>query len=475
MNIYASLPARFSPAPTAITTNHDKLTSIEVEQLLRHKIQQNYHDLKQACQNYDINQSLTITKGELRRVLDTFCAPLTTEQFESVVAKVPLNANGTITYSYTKAPQDMGTDVLERQLRSSISQNAKNVLKSLRLFDYNRDGKIQKHDMRKVIENYGLWARYDFHHSGSMDYNEFLQKLGVNVESLRHSAPANKRGGRMGSGDNNHQERQVDKIAIINKSDDPTRGMNYRQIETELRKRLRDNYVNLKKAFMAFDAKKDGFVTLDDLKSIIIHFTIPVSDQLFQQLMERIGFKASHKIPWEHFLDKFQDPQSNGNGQTIPIKPNHKFNPVREAERPFTVDEIVSLLQRHVSDMYPSFKQAFLTFDENRDGKVTRKELKKILEKFTIRLSPYQFQGLVEHLDPENNNSIDYHTFLDTFEPRETREGHKWLDSEHRFNDVAPANLAWETVEEILCEKIEEYWKPISQSIRIADPEGAVT
>lgn len=38
---------------------------------------------------------------------------------------------------------------------------------------------------------------------------------------------------------------------------------------------------------MAFDAKKDGFVTLDDLKSIIIHFTLPVSDQLFAQLMDR--------------------------------------------------------------------------------------------------------------------------------------------------------------------------------------------
>lgn len=45
-----------------------------------------------------------------------------------------------------------------------------------------------------------------------------------------------------------------------------------------------------------------------------------------------------------------------------------RFNPVREAERPFTVDEIVSLLQRHVSDMYPSFKQAFLTFDEVRSN-----------------------------------------------------------------------------------------------------------
>ncbi|KAJ8031739.1 EF-hand calcium-binding domain-containing protein 6 [Holothuria leucospilota] len=505
-HLRASLPAKLSPAATSVAP--EKLSAIEVEQLLRQKIQQNYHDLKQACQNYDIDQSLTITKGELRRVLDMFCAPLTTDQFESMIAKVPVNANGTITYpsfldrfastgggskeswkmtsghkySYTKAPQDMGTDVLERQLRTSISANAKNVVKSLRLFDYNRDGSIQKHDMRKVIENYGfrmtdeqfekLWARYDFHHSGSVNYHEFLQRLGVNVEAFRTSASTNRQVKKQSPNEgNNNNSNPIEKMAIITRTDDPTRGMNYGQIEAELRKRLRDNYVNLRKAFMAFDAKKDGFVTLDDLKSIIIHFTLPVSDQLFAQLMDRIGFKASHKIPWEHFLLKFQDPQSAGNGQTIPIRPNHKFNPVREAESPMTVEEILDLLHKHVSNMYTSFKQAFLQFDENRDGKVTRKELKKILEKFTIRLSPYQFQGLVEHLDPENKNAIDYHTFLDTFEQRETKEGHKWLESEHRFNSVAPANMAWETVEEILCEKIEEYWKAISHSIRAADPE----
>ncbi len=30
----------------------------------------------------------------------------------------------------------------------------RNVIKGLRLFDYNRDGQIQKHELRKVLENY---------------------------------------------------------------------------------------------------------------------------------------------------------------------------------------------------------------------------------------------------------------------------------------------------------------------------------
>lgn len=37
---------------------------------------------------YDVEHSLGVTKGEFRRVLESFCLPLTSEQFEAVVAKV---------------------------------------------------------------------------------------------------------------------------------------------------------------------------------------------------------------------------------------------------------------------------------------------------------------------------------------------------------------------------------------------------
>ena len=37
---------------------------------------------------YDVDQTSSVTKGEFRRVLESFCTPLTTDQFEAVLAKV---------------------------------------------------------------------------------------------------------------------------------------------------------------------------------------------------------------------------------------------------------------------------------------------------------------------------------------------------------------------------------------------------
>ncbi|XP_033107844.1 EF-hand calcium-binding domain-containing protein 6-like isoform X2 [Anneissia japonica] len=502
-----------SSSPSTFSVNVN-LSSIEVEQLLKDKVIHHYHNLKQAFQNYDIDQSMTITRGELRRVLDTFCFPLTTEQFDSVMAKVPANSNGTINYcdfldrfagrsdgsreswkmtsghrySYTQSPHDMGVDVLERQLRERIGANMKNVVRALRLFDYNRDGRIQKHEMRKVLENYclrmsdgqfdRLWARYDFHHSGIVNYYEFLKRLGINVDRQRKVMPE---GAKVGLGFNERQslrQKDTERLAVINRTDDMVKGMNFKQIEAELRRRMKENYVNLKKAFMAFDSKQDGYITLEDLKSVLIHFTLPMSDQLFSQLMDSCGLKASHKVPWEHFLEKFQHPRIEGNGQTLPIKCNHKVNPIREAEYDVDMKELLKMLHKHVTSRYTSLKDAFLVFDYNHDGKVSRKEFKKILEKFAIHLNRGQVQALMNYLDADCKNSIQYHHFLDLFEVRETEEGHKWLNSAHRYNsEPAPATLAWSTVEDLLKEKIVEYWKPLSTAFRSMDPDktGCIT
>ena len=54
---------------------------------------------------------------------------------------------------------------------------------------------------------------------------------------------------------------------------------------------MKKNYLNLKKIFMTFDKHFDGFILIDDLKSILSQFTLPMSDQLFNQLMERYGHR----------------------------------------------------------------------------------------------------------------------------------------------------------------------------------------
>jgi Ca2+-binding EF-hand superfamily protein len=50
---------------------------------------------------------------------------------------------------------------------------------------------------------------------------------------------------------------------------------------------MKENYTNLKKAFMSFDRHLNGLITIEDLKSVLNNFVLPMSDQLFAQLMER--------------------------------------------------------------------------------------------------------------------------------------------------------------------------------------------
>ena len=43
---------------------------------------------------------------------------------------------------------------------------------------------------------------------------------------------------------------------------------------------------------------------------------------------------------------------------------NFRVNPIREAEGNMPASEILEMLHKHVKNMYPSIKQAFLAFDE---------------------------------------------------------------------------------------------------------------
>ena len=48
-----------------------------------------------------------------------------------------------------------------------------------------------------------------------------------------------------------------------------------------------DNYPNIMRAFVAFDRRGDGFVSLSELKRVLTHFVFPMTDGLFDILMER--------------------------------------------------------------------------------------------------------------------------------------------------------------------------------------------
>ena len=105
--------------------------------------------------------------------------------------------------------------------------------------------------------------------------------------------------------------------------------------------------------------------------------------------------------------------------------------------------------------------------------------MRDVMEKFSVRLSDGQFKELLTIVDPTHSNEISYHKFLDLFEPKEDPiEGHKWLNSSHRFNDVQkPAVLAWQTVQcsvhlvfaIVIAEMMAEYCQIVISGLSSAD------
>uniref|UniRef100_A0A2C9KUP1 EF-hand domain-containing protein n=1 Tax=Biomphalaria glabrata TaxID=6526 RepID=A0A2C9KUP1_BIOGL len=490
--------------------SHANMSSIEIESLVREKVRNKYDKLKQGFKLYDVDNNETVTKGEFRRVLEMYCMPLTADQFDSILAKIgTYKAGTTVNYSDflnkfsgietagknwsarmdIQGPKEVNMDILEKLLRDKINSNLRSVIKGLQMFDFNMDGKIQRHELRRVLDTHcfkftdqqfeKLWLRYDFHHTGLVNYREFLERLGINVKRSSTTPPSNTVAGvlkwptlntgqakqRNGvAGQRKNQQKEDEKLV---------QSLTFDQIEIEFRNRMRKNYMQLKKAFMTFDKHLDGYVSIEDLKSILHNFTLPLSDQLFIQLMERCGVRASGRVAWELFLEKFQNPVNIGNGQTLPIRSNYRIHPIMEIQKVVDWDTIWTQLYKRVQSHYNSLKEAFLQIDKNRDGRVTKKEFRELIERFTFRLDDKQFKELMLHIDPDQRNNVDYQTFLRLFEEKETKEGHKWLKSVHKYNNKPkPAIMAWEAVEDLLREKITFYWKDFSDWLSYHDRSG---
>ena len=68
---------------------------------------------------------------------------------------------------------------------------------------------------------------------------------------------------------------------------------------------------------------------------------------------------------------------------------------------------------------------SILSSFQNKDGRVTKRDFRRVLESFCFRMNQTQFSELMARIDPHNKGYISYLEFLDAFEPRETMVGNE--------------------------------------------------
>uniref|UniRef100_S4RH47 EF-hand domain-containing protein n=1 Tax=Petromyzon marinus TaxID=7757 RepID=S4RH47_PETMA len=479
------------------------LSASEVAELVRHGVEERTEQLVRAFRALDPGRAGTVSHGELRRVLDLFVLPLTDPQFGACVIQVPAGRNGNIPYlqflehflgqptrpstasSRQKSTPPAGRGINEETdllLRKKLGRDLKGVVRTFRLFDYNGDGRVQRHELRGVLESHGarlsesqfskLWARHDVHQGGTVAYQEFLESLGLSQESQWHPEPDTVQLCML------HARHRWEHTQPFNVKDHTRLGL---QSSISIKKQHKvsihqnstvlqvcENYGNLQRAFRAFDGSGSGTLAVEDFVSVLRSFTLPLAPEAMLRVLTQLGIKATGKVPWELFLAKFPNPQSIGNGQTLPMRSSHRVNPFRGADESTSASEVLARLRKHILECYPSLKEAFLALDINRQGRVTRQELRRLVEGFGFRMGDGHFRELMLLLDPGHSGFVDYTDFLCLFEPRETLVGLTHRVNGHKTTDI----LTWKAAEEILRDKLTERWKDVCEAFDSCDQDA---
>ncbi|XP_069909117.1 EF-hand calcium-binding domain-containing protein 6 isoform X3 [Oryctolagus cuniculus] len=456
----------FRPFSSTTAVANPVLSILDVKRLLFQKIASKGDELRRAFQLLDPDQSLTVSKRELRRVIADFLMPLTKEQFQDVLAQIPLTSSGAVPYpeflskfgridlnvSVTKRgggtePQCCRTlKELETQIGEKVFRNIKAVIKAFRLIDVNRTGLVQPQELRRVLEAFclnmsdGEYAKFSRHYGldrdAPVDYSGFLKNLSINSDlNLRYIMQNPELAG--------VEQPTKDPPAEHRRGSAPTEAdwsdCSLEDIERTFCQELSKSYEKIEKALSAGDPSKGGFVSLTYLKVVLDTFVHHLPRRVFIQLMKRFGLRTTSRINWKQFLTSFNEPQGLEGNSLAPLA---RRNGLGSRSQPRAESAAAKLL-RLAEDRCVSLKKVLQVIHSKPDGQITGEELRHVLNCMVAKLSDSEFKELMRTLDPRATGVVSVSQFTALLEEKpKTKKAPPAADSK------VPPPLAWDSVEE---------------------------
>ncbi|XP_035227514.1 EF-hand calcium-binding domain-containing protein 6-like [Stegodyphus dumicola] len=404
-------------------------------------------DLIQACKNFDRRSTRKIPKSQLRQVLRTFCFPITAAQFDLLCEEVNVDSYGKLNYYdfltkisglknicdtriSEKLPEQISVDEIELRIKEKISSRLRDVICAFWLFDINKDGFIQKNELRRIIRNYcfefsddlynELWKCYDPKATGVIRYRDFLVKLGVNADRYRKYMPPETVAHAMCWTDKKSKnlmddikfEQRTRRAAVENRDDPIIQGLPLEEVLSVFLDRLQRQAKVLKNAFPLFDYENTGEISLSDFRRIINFFVMPMSSNLFNRIIKRLDIQipASKKLRYQEFLENFCSKSACDKkcGERSLLK--------------LDCYPVVQRIKNRVVNPDSRLRSVFTKINPDKVWQITRPELKHAIEiGLDFKLSDDDFKELMTLLDPGNTNVINCMDFLRLFDETSDR------------------------------------------------------
>ncbi|XP_040346543.1 EF-hand calcium-binding domain-containing protein 6 isoform X4 [Herpailurus yagouaroundi] len=436
--------------PSSTTAMANPISSfLDVKRILFQKITDKGDELRKAFQLLDTNRNMTVSKSELKRIITTFLMPLTREQFQDVLAQIPLTSSGAVPYLEFLSGfggMDLHINVIKRgggnemncsrtvkeleiQVGEKIFKNMKTVIKAFKLIDVNKTGLVQPHELRKVLETFCLKMKddeykkfakhYNIDKDTTVDYNVFLKNLSVNNDlNLRYKTGNPEVSWESQSVKNSKRECPHSSVS----SEEVWKNCSLEEVETAFCQELSKSYGKVEKALSAGDPSKSGCVSLNYLKIVFDTFVYRLPRRIFIQLMKRFGLKTTARVNWKQFLTSLYESHWLEVNNTVPPTERNSITSKNQS----CEENIIPKLSRHEGHS-ASLKKALLNAKTKPDGRITGEELRRILNCEVVKISDSEFKELMQTLDPGGTGWVNVNTFIQLLEENPEVPGNRGM------------------------------------------------
>ncbi|RHY17918.1 hypothetical protein DYB36_007609, partial [Aphanomyces astaci] len=377
-------------------------------------------EAKNLLCEYEENNDLTLPYQEF---VDNFALMLRSKESgkRHVIKKTRLTEHVKRLQMFQHGVIQEMNELLKLRLRDSWST----FRETLRGLDKDKSGFLSAEAFLKVLRKFNipitmeslesLMLRYDANGDGIVNYAEFIAQFGASFSNYNAE--------RVGNSILQHTAHDFSVAAVDEKEQSNfLRG----QVRKLVDDKIAATWTNLRAAFLELDADKNGILTPDELKRMLMRFQIDLTDGQFQQLLACYDTNNDGQVNVVEFFNHFGEEIKFGDAVTPSSSP---------AKSKFVLAERTSLVMGekvHQNDL-PNIKEHFSRLEDatwhamyldfvdadlQKTGWIPRAQFLHILSMYMGELPNKNILSIFRSCGSHHNDLMNYRDLVKAYRPK---------------------------------------------------------
>jgi len=270
-----------------------------------------------------------------------------------------------------------------------------------------------------------------------------------------------------------------------------TAGTKIVTLETQLKDKFTTAFKEVRQAFRAADADKNGEIDVRELRQVLARFNLHPEAAEMDKLLASLGMERTGAINYQRFMKHFGEAIQGKENESI-LPGIHKPQAVRRAAAAPSISAAQGrkFLANKLAMRHNKVREAFREMDLDHNMQLDGNELRGCLERYGFAINATEFKLLMKQIDKNGDGKIDVAEFTSQFGdavlPMEGDEGMGFVlqqkaplrrranqaRQQHANQQARLIRLPVDEVFQLLKQKMAAQHKQVRAAFRMFDTDG---